>query len=146
MRRSIPKEYIREKGERKTFAEWLVSEGLNEQKIFVDEFGVNIWTSRTKGRSRRGARSVSIVEGQRGQARTACLAICETFDLIHSRFLEEGMTKDRFRDFLSKIVALLALQEPFVILCDNAPPHIDTPSERRKKKCQQFVVVQIVSD
>ena len=71
---------------------------------------------------------MSIVEDQRGTNTAICFAICERFGLMLSRFLEEGMTKDRFRDFLSEIVALLALQELFVILCDNAPSRIDAPS------------------
>lgn len=117
------------KQERKIFAEWLVSEGLNQLKIFVDEFGINLWTSRTKGRSPKGERSVSIVEGQRGRNITICLAVSDTLGLVHSRILEGGMTKDRFSDFLSEMVELLEFQEDhFVILCDNAPAHVDAPN------------------
>ena len=92
---------------------------------------MNIWTSRTKGRSRKGDRAVSIVEGQRGSNITICLAVSDRLGLVHSLILEGGMTKDRFSDFLSELVELLATQEEqFVILCDNATSHVNAPNIR----------------
>ena len=60
------------KEESRQYAEWLMSNGLNCCKLFIDEFGVNISTSCTKGRATVGQRAVRIVEGQRGKNLTLC--------------------------------------------------------------------------
>ena len=72
------------KEERRQYIEWLMSDvGLNRFKIFIDEFGVNVWTSRTKGRAAVGQRAVRIVEGQRGKNVTICLAISPEGRLVY---------------------------------------------------------------
>lgn len=113
------------KEERRLFAEWLLADGMGHLKIYADEFGMNIWTARTKGRSRRGERAVRIVDAQRGQNLTIILAINPLWGLIHWKFVEGGNTKDLFSDFLMEISVLL--NEPCVILIDNAKPHHGVP-------------------
>ena len=51
--------------ERVEFANYLMGDGLHVHKIFIDEFGFNVWTSRSKGRALRGQCAVRIVGGQR---------------------------------------------------------------------------------
>ncbi len=63
------------KTEREAYAQWLLNTGTMGNLIFVDEFGSNIWTARTQGRAPVGERAVRIVEGQRGQNLTLCLAV-----------------------------------------------------------------------
>ena len=74
-------------------------DGLNRHKIFIDEFGINVWTARSKGRAVRGNRAVRIVEGQRGQNLTICLAISSYYGLIHSTTINGGMTGEMFSNF-----------------------------------------------
>ena len=49
---------------RREYAEWLVqAHGHNEEIIFIDESGFNLWLARTRGRARVGQRAVRIVAG-----------------------------------------------------------------------------------
>ena len=66
------------KEERRQYTEWLMSNGLNCVKLFIYEFGVNVWTSRSSGRATFGQRAVRIVEGQRGKNLTICLTKIQT--------------------------------------------------------------------
>ena len=117
------------KQERRHFADWLMNEGVNHHKVFVDEFGVNVWTARSKGRSPRGTRAVYIVEGQRGKNITICLAISPLIGLVHWRVIVGGMTQNLFSDFLMELAELLCVhEEPFFVLCDNACAHHDAPN------------------
>ena len=44
---------------RREYAEWLVqAHGHNEEIIFIDESGFNLWLARTRGRARVGQRAV----------------------------------------------------------------------------------------
>ncbi len=74
--------------ERMAFANWLMQDGLDLHKISIDEFGFNVWTSRSKGRAPQGERAVRIVEGQRGKNVTVCLAISPLIGLVHSAIME----------------------------------------------------------
>jgi hypothetical protein len=109
------------KSERKGYAQWLLNTGAQENLIFVDEFGCNVWTARTKGRAPIGQRAVRIVEGQRGQNLTLCLAISPQWGLVHWMFVESSFTNQHFVDFLVEVEALV--DAPFTLLCDNARPH-----------------------
>lgn len=61
--------------ERSDFAHWMMAEGVMKNLIYTDECGFNVWTARTQGRSLCGTRAVRLVEGQRGQNLTVCLAV-----------------------------------------------------------------------
>ena len=63
------------KVERREFFEWLMNEGLQQNLVFQDETGFNLWTVRTRGRARRGEAAVRILGGQRGQNVTVLLAV-----------------------------------------------------------------------
>ena len=53
------------KTDRQNYANWLMSEEVvNSLKVFIDEFGVNIHTERSFGRSTRGTRAYRTVSGQ----------------------------------------------------------------------------------
>ena len=45
------------------FATWLLMEAANVHKVFVDEFGINVWTARMQGRAVRGEHAVQLLEG-----------------------------------------------------------------------------------
>lgn len=55
------------KESRKAYAEWLLNIGLQQEIIFIDEAGINLWTRRTRGRAPRGQRAVRVVHGRRGK-------------------------------------------------------------------------------
>jgi len=95
------------KTQRQEFAEWLLGEGQGVHKVYMNEFDINIWTSRTKGRTPQGERAVRIVEGQRGQNFTIVLAISNLWGLIHHVSLEGGMTGDAFSDFCMEVSTLV---------------------------------------
>ena len=49
------------------YAAWYLEVTNMEQPpelIYVDESGFNLWTARTRGRARRGARAVRVVNGR----------------------------------------------------------------------------------
>ena len=98
-----------------------MDDGLQQNVIFCDEMGCNVWTARSQGRSRRGDRSVIQVAGQRGQNLTACIAISSRLGFIHCKFIRGGMTKELFSDFCSEVSVLVA--ENFILICDNATSH-----------------------
>ena len=122
--RSVPTQWNIEevKCERAEFASWLLREGPNGEMVFIDECGFNIWTARTQGRSIKGERAVRIVEGQRGQNMTVCLAVSPRLGLVHQKFIEGGMKNELYNDFLSEVSALL-FEESVFFVHDNAPSH-----------------------
>lgn len=125
--RTVPFQWnsVEVKVERREYAEWLLSAGVNQNTIYMDEFGVNIWTARTKGRAPVGQRAVRIVEGQRGHNLTLCLAISPRWGLLHSMFVNGGFTQEKFSDFVMELETLV--DAPFTLLCDNARSHTNTP-------------------
>ena len=71
------------KTDRQNYANWLMNEEVvNSLKLFVDEFGVNIHTKRSFGRSTRGTRAYRTVSGQAGANVTVCLEVCATYGLV----------------------------------------------------------------
>ena len=126
--RSVPAQWNGEESltARKEYAEWMMSQGIRHPcLIYLDEFGFNIWTARTQGRSPVGARAIRTVSGQRGRNVTLCLAMSPQHGYVHHKIFAGGLTKEIFAEILSEIDALLT--EPFVLLFDNARPHISPP-------------------
>lgn len=127
--RSIPKAWITDsvKEERCGFARWMMEEGVLKHLVFIDECGFNVWTSRTQGRSPRGSRAVRVVDCQRGQNLTLCMAVSSRLGLVHFSFVTGGMTQDCYAGFLSEVSTFL-VDDPVVCLVhDNAPPHRNPP-------------------
>ena len=50
---------------------------------FLDEFGVYVWTPRSKGRVTMRQRAVHIIEGQTRQNLTICLVVSSQIGLVH---------------------------------------------------------------
>ena len=126
--RSIPVQWNTDENKtaRKHYAEWMMAEGLQKDiLIFLDEFGVNVWTSRSKGRSLKGNRSVRVRSGQRGKNLTLCLAVSPQLGYVHHMFVSGGMTREHFMMMISEVDALV--ENSFSLLLDNARPHSDPP-------------------
>ena len=89
------------KTDRQNYANWLLSEDVvNSLKVFVDEFGVNIYTKRSFGRSTRGTRAYRTVSGQAGANVIVCLGVCATYGLVFYEIYRGGMTMVYFSSFL----------------------------------------------
>lgn len=101
---------------------WFMETGIFASNIiYMDEFGCNLWTARTKGWAGVGERAVIMSDSQRGQNLTVVLAISPQLGLVHYRCHTGGFTGDRFKDFVSEVSALV--DDSFVMLADNARPH-----------------------
>ena len=70
--------------------------------VFVNECGYKIWTSRSRGRARRGERVYRQVCGQRGRNVTVTMAISPTNGLVFYSAVVGGMNARRFNDFLAQ--------------------------------------------
>ena len=116
------------KTERQNYANWLMSEEVvNSLKVFVDEFGVNIHTKRSFGRSTRGTRTYRTVSRQAGANVTVCLGVCATYGLVFHEIYRGGMTMVRFSSFLElccgNLIAENAAHRLGYVIFDNAPAH-----------------------
>ncbi|MEE4247436.1 MAG: transposase [Kangiellaceae bacterium] len=112
---------------RRQFCEWLLSaEVVNSIKVFVDEFGFDLWMRRSIGRAPRGQRAYRRVATQKGPRLTVCLAISPSFGLVHYQLYHAGMTKERFAEFINITIGNVDLAAPnqgFNIIIDNASCH-----------------------
>ena len=124
------------KEERAHYARWMLSTGVTQRLVYIDECGFNIWTARTQGRSSQGSRAVRIVNGQRGQNLTVCLAVSQHYGLVHYVCINGGMTREKYAAFLSEVSSLL-YDDSVCIVHDNAPTHRDPPflKENHPIKC-----------
>lgn len=107
---------------RREYAAWFLEEAVENQVLFVDECGFNIWTSRSHGRARRGDRAYRQVFGQKGPNITITLAVSPIFGLLHHSIAVGGMNHDRFAQFLHDCAANLN-EEVTHIIYDGAPAH-----------------------
>ena len=100
-------------------------EVVNSLKVFVDEFGVNIHTKRSFGRSTGGTRAYRTVSGQAGAKLTVCLGVCATYGLVFYEIYRCGMTMVRFSSFLEhccgNVIAKNAAHRLGFIIFDIAP-------------------------
>lgn len=110
---------------RRMHVQWLLDEGSQEHLLFMDEFGVNIWTARTHGRAPRGTPAVTVVNGQRGQNLTICLAISQQLGLVHFMLIEGGFKNEHFLQFVSELDELV--EGTFVLISDGARAHLHVP-------------------
>ena len=102
-------------------------EVVNSLKVFVDEFGVNIHTKRSFGRSTRGTRAYRAVSGQARAKVTVCLGIYVTYGSVFYKIYGGGMTMVRFSSFLEhccgNVIAENAAHRLGFVIFDNAPAH-----------------------
>ena len=109
------------KEDRKDYVTWLLRDGVNENLIFIDEMGANMWTRRSYGRNVRGTPVYRVTKGQRGGNQTLCMAISKD-GLIHFELLDGPMTTDSFSLFLLGMSQAVNGQRHTIVL-DNARPH-----------------------
>ena len=115
------------KTDRQNYANWLMSEEVNSLKVFVDEFGVNIHTKRSFGRSTRETRAYRTLSDQAGANVTVCLGVCATYGLVFYEINCGGMTMGRFSSLLENccgnVIAENAAHRLGFVIFDTAPAH-----------------------
>ena len=125
---------------RRNYAQWVLEEGLvAADLIFVDESGFNLWTQRTRGRSRVGEKAVRVVGNQRGKNLTLLMGISPQLGIVHAAFNEGGTGKEKFQSFLDDLSARVAERVPLgenqkiFLVMDNAPCHKNCESQYEVK-------------
>lgn len=118
----IDRNSLANKNKRAEFANWFLQEGiLNENTIFVDETGMNIWTKRSNGRSKIGQPATLMVNGQRGPNLTLILAISPVSGIVHQKFHTGGTNAATFGAFISDLCS--KVPSSALVIYDNAPCH-----------------------
>ena len=113
---------------RSAYAAWLLNEGSAPEllKVYIDEFGCNLWLKRTFGRSLKGTPAIRKVCGQRGRNLTSIVAICHD-GLLHHNSFYGSLTQDLCQDFINELTALLG-NTMFVVIMDNCRSHLNMES------------------
>lgn len=114
------------KTKRRTYAEWFTVHAQHRHNVYLDEFGINVWTRRTQGRAVRGERAIRHLDGQRGRNFTIVIAISPRNGLCHHMAMDGPMTPANFSAFLVELSMLLGEEEVNFIF-DNAPVHNNPP-------------------
>lgn len=100
----------------------MVNEGMGAHRVYVDETGLNLHISRTRGRAAVGERAARVVCGQRGRNMTVIMAISDQVGVAYYEVVWGGVTAEVFRDFLTSLGVVLG-DEPATVVMDNAPAH-----------------------
>lgn len=107
---------------------------MNDHRcVYVDETNFNLWTSRSKGRSKRGMQCCRTVGGQRGRNVNIIMAVSSNGGLIMHREHIGGITRETFQSFIDGLSQKLdddSPQEKTYIIFDNAPCHRNASSTR----------------
>ena len=104
-------------GMRRDYAQWMLAEGMNQDRIYIDECGFNIWTRRNYGRAKVGDR---VIHGQRGRNANVICAISNRCGILYHEVHFGAVNKERFSSFM-RTIELLLEGSNCVIIMDNAP-------------------------
>ena len=112
----------------KQHEEWILStDAVGAEKIYVDEFGVNIHTKRSFGRALRGERAIRVTSSQSGQNVSVYAAISAERGLIYFEIFQGSVNFEKFRNFLQivsgNIIIEFGYQYNAHLIFDNAPSH-----------------------
>lgn len=100
----------------------MVNVGTFQHRVYIDETGLNLHISRTRGRAEVGRRAARIVCGQRGRNMTVIMAISNQVGAVYHEVVWGGVNAEVFGAFLASLEAVLG-EEPAVVIMDNAPAH-----------------------
>ena len=109
------------------YGNWFMTTGILKHCIFQDEYGYNIWTSRSYGRARIGERAYRQVCGKRGRNVTIVMAVSPTNGLVHHSAHVGGMNGPCFNDFLAETRENIDPEDDVVFVYDNAPAQRNAP-------------------
>lgn len=111
---------MRTKELRHDYAVWLRDNGMQTQRIYIDETNYNIWVSRSFGRSRRGVPATMTRPSTRG-ANLNIIAAIDISGLVHFE-THSKVSHLTFNEFLLACSQKVADRDVVFIL-DNAPCH-----------------------
>ena len=117
------------------FSEWMLRNGINQRRVYIDETGFNLYTRRSYGRAPVGQRVNRIVGSQRGNNVTFLVAITPEAGVLHFEAFGRGVRNDDVASFIRTLSVILD-EEPATILMDNAPSHrhLQNPSDIHQLK------------
>ena len=137
---------------RKEYCEWLMSAEVgNVMKIYIDEFGCNIYTKRIFGRSKKGESAYRTIASESGVNITVWAAFCAELGMVYYQTYSGGMKKDLFVNFLEAVSANVMAEFGTTVcaylIFDNAPSHrnveeataIGTFPTKHLPKCSPFL-------
>ena len=107
---------------RREHAQWMLQEGLNKHRIYVDEAGYNFLSKWTYGRGPLGERVNHLVAGQRGRNATFICAISDRLGIIYHEILFQRITKNVFNNLMPSLDGILGYED--AVIMDNAPIHL----------------------
>ena len=108
---------------RQEYAAKFIADLQHQELVFIDETGMNLWLSRTRGWSLIGERCVFEVDTQRGGNFTVVAAISPSHGLLHHQTSESGFTRVAFSQFLDELSAIIGPDNEFIFVLDNAQVH-----------------------
>lgn len=116
----------RTKTARRNYANWMLNDGVNQQLIFIDESGFNLFTRRTRGRAVVGQRAVRQVAGSRGRSVNIIMAISPETGLVYHEVHIGTVNMIIFNNFVYNIS--MQLQDyRITLVMDNAAIHNQAP-------------------
>ena len=105
-----------------SYAQWMLNTGMTLHRVYVDETGLNLYLSRSRGRSPVGERASRIVCGQRGRNLTVIMVISDKVGVLYYETAWGRVDAERFRLFLEHLAVILG-EENAVVIMDNVPCH-----------------------
>lgn len=113
---------------RQAYAQWFTNLGVNDNVIYIDESGYNIYTRRQQGRAPIGQPVRMQVLGNRGRNVNLTLAINANVGLVHHSLVAETTTRASFQNFLNDLFQaadnMFPNDEQIHIVYDGARPHL----------------------
>ena len=100
----------------------MLADGLQLEKVYVDETDFNLWIKRTYGKARVGERVNRRVGGQRGRNVTVIAAISDRVGVLYHEIHCTSVTNDCFNGFVRTLEQFLIGRNAVIIL-DNASVH-----------------------
>ena len=123
MNRPVDRNSESTKTARREYVSLYLANAFNSCTVFVDEAGCNLWTHRTRGRSKIGLPAVRIVGGQRGRNISIILATSSHFGLVHSSLHFGGTTIVIMEKFIEELNTKLINLRNVHIIMENASCH-----------------------
>ena len=113
---------------RQAYAQWFTDLGANDNVVYIDECGYNVYTRRLQGRAPIGQPVRQQVLGNRGKNVNLTLAINANVGLVHYSLSAETTTRVSFQNFLNHLFQVAANifphNETIHIVYDGARPHL----------------------
>ena len=113
---------------RQQYAQFFTSLGVNDNIIYIDECGYNVFTRRSLGRAPRGQRVHRQVCGSRGRNVVLTLAISPSLGVVHHWLRQHTMTREIFQQLINELIENAANLLPdngrCTIVYDGARPHL----------------------